>query len=164
MWCWLGNNAGQIQTIAAVIGLFLAIYALSYSKTQIKHAQSERLFSLRNQLFSESYSTIQTIENTLKQINLIKVQIITPLMNSNKYSIHNELTSTNKSLDETIKNLKDTELELRNFLADFNNEKSILTIELLETLFDKQLSVQEKIFQTQHNINGVELSLSSINK
>lgn len=164
MWCWLGNNAGQLQTIAAVIGLFLALYALIYSKAQIKHAQNERLFSLRNQLFSESYSTIQTIENTLKQINLIKKQIITPLMNSNNHSVHNELISINKSLDLTIKSLNDTKIELTNFLADFKNEKSVLTIDLLELLFDKQLSVQEKILQTQHNINGVELSLSSIEK
>lgn len=164
MWCWLGNNAGQLQTLAAAIGLFLAFYALSYSKTQIKHAQSERLFSLRNDLFFESYSTIQTIENTLKQINLIKIQIINPLMKSNNHSVHDHLISVNESLDKTITSLKDTKSELTNFLADFKNEKSILTIDLLETLFDKQLSVQEKILQTQHNINGVEVNLSSIEK
>ncbi|MDC4371862.1 hypothetical protein OHV45_18015, partial [Acinetobacter baumannii] len=79
-------------------------------------------------------------------------------------SVHNELISINKSLDLTIKSLNDTKIELTNFLADFKNEKSVLTIDLLELLFDKQLSVQEKILQTQHNINGVELSLSSIEK
>lgn len=157
LWNFLEKYSGQLQTLAAYIGLGLAFYALFYSKKQITFSQTERLYSLKIQVSTEFFLLLEKIETTLNKIRVIQEIEIDKCKDIYNEEFSNRINILVNSLKDTYENLKSTKVTLENFHTAFIDIKSTISLSELENIIDKQIKIQEKILSSHHTINRIEI-------
>lgn len=160
MWYWLGINAGQIQSIVALIGLGVAAIAIIYSYIQVNLAKKERLFSLKYQVVTEHFAMLKNIESMQNKIRLIQKIELRDSLNSTNNKIKDSAQNLHNTLEDVSVNLEITKSELLSFQKNFKDEKSSLTLEGLEKILDSQINIQETLSSTQHRLNRMEISVN----
>lgn len=163
-WCFLEKNSGQLQTLAACIGLALAIYALNYSKKQISISQAERLFSLRMQISSEFFSSMEKIEITLNKIRLLREVELKKCLNINNMELNNRIKVLDNSLKVNSESLKLTKASLENFHTSYLDKKTYTSLNELEKILEIQIKIQEKIFKSLNSISRTEIIILLIQR
>ncbi len=160
MWYWLGINAGQIQSIVALIGLGVAAIAIIYSYIQVNLAKKERLFSLKYQVVTEHFAMLKNIESMQNKIRLLQKIELRDSLNSTNNKIKDSAQNLHNSLEDVSVNLEITKSALLSFQKNFKDEKSSLTLESLEKILDSQINIQETLSSTQHRLNRMEISVN----
>lgn len=160
MWYWLGINAGQIQSIVALIGLGVAAIAIIYSYIQVNLAKKERLFSLKYQVVTEHFAMLKNIESMQNKIRLLQKIELRDSLNSTNNKIKDSAQNLHNSLEDVSVNLEITKSALLSFQKNFKDEKSSLTLERLEKILDSQINIQETLSSTQHRLNRMEISVN----
>lgn len=164
LWEYLGKFSGQFQTIAAFIGLALAIYALIYSKKQISFSQSERMFALKYQISNEYFQLIQNIETTLNKIaHLLEIELC-DISTPHHPEIETNVRSLELQLKKVSKNLLLTKNSLNDFNISFRKRNQKITIDTLEYVLNYHIRIQDSILSTQNSVNNIEVTTRIIQK
>lgn len=161
-WKILGSNSGQIQTIAAFIGIGLAIYALIYSKKQISFSQTERLYSLKIQVSSEYFLLMEKIEITLNKIKVIQEIELDKCKDIYNENFNTRINDLINSLKVVESNLKTTKVSLEDFHTSFLDRKSNTSLNELEKIIDTQIKIQEQILSSLHTVSRIEINVLSM--
>lgn len=161
-WKILGNNSGQIQTIAAFIGLGLAIYALIYSKKQITFAQTERLYSLKLQVSSEYFSIRLKLESILSKIKRMQDIELKKCRITSNAELISRVDILDNELDKVADLISSTKTSLVDFHSAFYDSKSTLSLKDLEDIIIFQIKINESASNSFHTVDQIEIITDSI--
>ncbi|MFV5661052.1 hypothetical protein VXR58_12695 [Acinetobacter pittii] len=163
LWALMGTNSGQLQTLFAVIGLFLAVIAALYAKKQIKLSQDQRLFELKLQLLNTSHEYLQLTLMLRHKHNIYKTMFYKKF-NLKGCDLMIDQNYTNDHYFEQIASLLLSPEELLNkIIKSIKDNKSKLTIKDLEKYLSIICDVGNSLRHSSAAMDQRTLELEDLN-
>ncbi|MDV7491367.1 hypothetical protein R4511_02015 [Acinetobacter baumannii] len=154
IWTDLGNNSGQLQTIMAFIGIFLAFFALLYARKQIALSQAQREFEIKLKLLEISQKILKRIKDTQSKFDAYSNKVFTTFKPDPNLILNDTGATVKETLNlhnELLASPKKLALDVINSI---NNSKTKISIKTLEEYLKTLIGIENDLGKAEEAIEA----------
>lgn len=154
---WVTTYSSSIQTICAVLGLILGIFALIFAIHQIKISQQQRFFHLKSEFLKDSFDALQFVEKIESKILITKVEFQESILNEPDNAIKESYQNNMLMIENITTFVSDVKKELKKMFDQIHNKEMILTIHEFEETLSQRIELLSLISEFDGKLNDLIL-------